>query len=208
MFTASAAKSHRPSPHLGHIRQYSQVLTPRTQRSLIEQPYPTQTTSEEYGFRGTTSGPTYTASRCCAQSLLLYEIHKEIVFLGSHMYLDQYAHPRLHLQHLSLPSYHRADPVAIYKTYHTRDTHLPEGTYLGPIDWHLARRSNWALSPHAVDSPGPPRAFHGNGAPCTEPHFGECGVPDLGENLHSPTVTASVAKKKVRASRASCNIAS
>ena len=84
----------------------------------------------------------------------------------------------------------------------------PEGTYLGPIDWHLARRSNWALSPHAVDSPGPPRAFHGNGAPCTEPHLGECGVPDLGENLHSPTVTASVAKKKVRASRASCNIAS
>ena len=30
-------------------------------------------------------------------------------------------------------------------------------------------------------------AIRGKGAPCTEPHLGECGVPNLGENLYSPT---------------------
>ena len=66
--------------------------------------------------------------------------------------------------------------------------HHPEGTYLGPIVWHLARRSNRAPFPHIVDSPDPPRAISGHSALRTEPHLDECEIPNLGEFLHSPPI--------------------
>lgn len=43
-----------------------------------------------------------------------------------------------------------------------------------------------------MGSPGSPRVICGNGAPCTGPHLGECGVPILGEYVFLNTVSGSL----------------
>ena len=102
---------------------------------------------------------------------------------------ERRAFPRLRRRHLlslvncGVGSAH----LAIYSTYCTSSMYHSEGTYLEPVDRHLARTPNWVPLPHTVGYLGPPRAICGNGAPCIETHLGESGVPNLGESPYSPT---------------------
>ena len=149
----------------------------RTQRALREQPYLTRTTSRS--TRLLVAVPSHCSLVNFTRRQSFSILARTWISTRAHDYIfTVYFIPSTIeqvLQPLTVPL------IPQVCAFHRVSTHL------GPTDWHLARRSNWAPFPHAVDSPGPPRAIRGKGASCTEPHLGECGVQNLCENLHFPT---------------------